>query len=101
MTARLFAREKGRIMKILNLLNSQAMIDFFGKTYDISLDWIGELIKLLINGVGIVGVGIILFSLIFSRKNYPLCEGSQWLLVYYFQVLPLFLIHKKLSVNTF
>ena len=58
-------------MKILNLLNSQAMIDFFGKTYDISLDWIGNLIKLLINGVGIVGVGIILFSLILKAIVLP------------------------------
>ncbi len=35
-----------------------------GQTYDVSLNWIGKLISALIGGVGIVGVGIILFSLI-------------------------------------
>ena len=41
------------------------------------------------------------FFLDFLPEKLPFCEGSQWLLVYYFQVLPLCLINKKLSVNTF
>jgi membrane protein insertase Oxa1/YidC/SpoIIIJ len=34
-----------------------------GQTFDVSLNWIGRLISWLIGGVGIVGIGIILFSL--------------------------------------
>ena len=49
---------------MLNLLNSQVGIALFGNTYDISLDWIGTLIRWLITGVGSVGVGIILFSIV-------------------------------------
>lgn len=48
-------------MELFNLLD--ATIPVFGKTYDVSLNWIAQLIRWLINGVGIVGVGIILFSL--------------------------------------
>ena len=36
----------------------------FGQTYDISLGWIGAIIQWLVAGIGIVGVGIIVFSLI-------------------------------------
>ena len=49
---------------MLNLLNSEVGIALFGSTYDISLDWLGTLIRWLITGVGSVGVGIILFSII-------------------------------------
>ena len=45
-------------MKLFNLLDTA--IPVFGQTYDISLNWIGQLIRLLISGVGVVGVGIIL-----------------------------------------
>ena len=48
-------------MEIFNLLAKT--IDVFGKTYDVSLNWIAQLIRWLISSVGIVGVGIILFSL--------------------------------------
>ena len=49
-------------MELINLL--EQAIPSFGQTFDVSLNWIGQLIRLLVSGVGIVGVGIILFSLI-------------------------------------
>jgi hypothetical protein len=49
-------------MELMNLL-SGVEIAVFGQTFDISLNWIGKLIKLLVAGVGSVGVGIILFSI--------------------------------------
>lgn len=47
----------------MNLL-SGVEIALQGPTFEIALNWIGKLIRLLIGGVGSVGVGIILFSLI-------------------------------------
>ena len=47
----------------MNLL-SGVEIALQGPTFEIALNWIGKLIRLLIIGVGTVGVGIILFSLI-------------------------------------
>ncbi len=58
-------------MGLFNLLDNTVMIGLFGQTYDISLNWIGNLIKGLINGVGVVGVGIILFSLILKAIVLP------------------------------
>ena len=51
-------------MELFNLLSGEVGIALFGNTYDISLNWIGTLIRWLITGVGSVGVGIILFSII-------------------------------------
>ena len=48
-------------MELFNLLDKA--IPVFGQTFDVSLNWIGQLIRWLVAGVGIVGVGIILFSL--------------------------------------
>ena len=56
-------------MELFNLLDTA--IPVFGQTYDISLNWIGQLIRLLISGVGVVGVGIILFSLILKLVVLP------------------------------
>lgn len=50
-------------MGIFNLLANPA-ITVYGQTFDVSLNWIGNLIRLLITGVGSVGIGIILFSVI-------------------------------------
>ena len=50
-------------MEILQLLNS-IELNHFGQTYDISLNWIGKIIEWIISGIGIVGVGVIVFSLI-------------------------------------
>ena len=49
-------------MELMNLL-SGVEIALQGPTFEIALNWIGKLIRLLIGGVGSVGVGIILFSL--------------------------------------
>ena len=51
-------------MGIFNLLASDPVITFLGQTYNVSLNGIGKLINALISGIGIVGVGIIVFSLI-------------------------------------
>ena len=58
-------------MGLFNLLENTVMIGVFGQTYDISLDWIGNLVKGLIDGVGVVGIGIILFSLILKAIVLP------------------------------
>lgn len=52
-------------MNILtSLLTADPVIPFLGETFDVSLNWIGKLINALISGIGSVGVGIIVFSLI-------------------------------------
>lgn len=48
----------------LNQILSVAKVSLYGDTFNVSLNWIGDLIRRLITGVGSVGVGIILFSLI-------------------------------------
>ncbi|MBE7084701.1 MAG: membrane protein insertase YidC [Clostridiales bacterium] len=51
-------------MELFNVLASDVAISFLGGTYEISLNWVGRLVKILISsGVG-VGLGVILFSLI-------------------------------------
>ncbi len=39
---------------------------------DVNLNWIGQLIRILIEGIGIVGVGIIVFTLILKSIVLPL-----------------------------
>ena len=56
-------------MELFNILD--AAIPVFGKIHNISLNWIGQLIRLLLAGVGVVGVGIILFSLILKLVVLP------------------------------
>ena len=51
-------------MELFNLLSNEVGIALYGNTYDISLNLIGTLIRWLITGVGSVGIGIILFSII-------------------------------------
>ena len=58
-------------MGILNLLASDVGVSVYGQTFDVSLNWIGNLIKALITGVGSVGVGIILFSVILRLVVLP------------------------------
>ena len=50
-------------MQLFNILTS-VQIPVYGQTFDVSLGVIGQLIRWLINGIGIVGVGIIVFSLL-------------------------------------
>ena len=49
-------------MEFLSLLSDQS-ITLWGQTYNIYLNWIGKIIRWLIESVGSVGVGVILFSL--------------------------------------
>ena len=56
-------------MELFNLLETG--IPVFGITYDVSLNWIGNLIRSLCGAVGVVGVGIILFSLILKLITLP------------------------------
>ncbi len=56
-------------MELFNVLETS--IPVFGQTFDVSLNWIGQLIRWLCNGVGVVGVGIILFSLILKLITLP------------------------------
>ena len=57
-------------MQLFNLL--ETTIPFFGDTFKVSLNWIGNLIKILISGVGSVGIGVILFSLVLKLIVLPL-----------------------------
>ena len=56
---------------LLNNVNPDRAVSFFGKTYNVSLNWIGELIRTLVNWVGIVGIGIILFSVLLKLVVLP------------------------------
>ena len=59
-------------MEFFNLLSKA--IPVYGQTFDVSLNWIGNLIKGLIElvgGAGLVGLGIILFSLILKLIVLP------------------------------
>ncbi|MBQ8295780.1 MAG: YidC/Oxa1 family membrane protein insertase [Clostridia bacterium] len=59
-------------MNLINLLNSvDVEIGLFGQTFDVYLNWIGKIIQFLISGVGVVGIGIILFSLILKLVVLP------------------------------
>ena len=50
-------------MGFFNLLED-VNIAVYGETYSVYLNWIGKIIRFLIEGVGSVGIGIILFSLV-------------------------------------
>ena len=50
-------------MEFLSLLADQS-ITLWGQTYDIYLNWIGKIIRWLIESAGSVGLGVILFSLV-------------------------------------
>ena len=56
-------------MQLFSLLDP--VIPFLGETYDVALNGLGKLIKGLIDGIGIVGVGIILFSIILKLVVLP------------------------------
>ena len=56
----------------MNLLAGDVLLPLYGRTFDVSLNWLGNLIRLLINGVGVVGIGVILFSLALKAITLPL-----------------------------
>ncbi len=57
-------------MQFFNLLSGTG-IPVFGQTFDVSLNWIGKIIRWLCSSVGTVGVGIILFSLLLKLITLP------------------------------
>ena len=62
-----------RSIEKMGSLNIQdVFLPLYGQTFDVSLNWIGNLIRILISGVGVVGVGVILFSLILKGITLPL-----------------------------
>ena len=61
-----------RSIEKMGSLNIQdVFLPLYGQTFDVSLNWIGNLIRVLISGVGVVGVGVILFSLILKGITLP------------------------------
>lgn len=58
-------------MQIFQLLTQIARIDALGKTSVVSLGWLSRVIRSIIESVGSVGVGIILFSLILKAIVLP------------------------------
>lgn len=56
---------------LLSITDPNRAISFFGETFNVSLNWIGRLIRSLVQWVGIVGVGIILFSVILKLVVLP------------------------------
>ena len=59
-------------MQIFQILTTQtAQVITLGKTSVIDLGWLSNIIKSIIEGVGVVGVGIILFSLILKAIVLP------------------------------
>lgn len=58
-------------MQIFQILATTAKIITFGKTDVVSLNWISRIIRNLIESVGSVGVGIILFSLVLKAIVLP------------------------------
>jgi membrane protein insertase Oxa1/YidC/SpoIIIJ len=57
-------------MGLFNIL-ADASINVWGQTYNIYLNWIGKIIRWLIEGIGVVGVGIIVFSLLLKVVVLP------------------------------
>lgn len=60
-------------MGTFNLLQSASFLDFaVDKIGSVNLNWLGKFIQLLIEGVGIIGVGVILFTLVLKTFVLPL-----------------------------
>ena len=56
-------------MELFYLLDKA--IPVFGQTFDVSLNWIGVIVRWIISGFGVVGVGIIVFSLLLKILVLP------------------------------
>lgn len=56
---------------MFNLLSASVQVNIFSGFGSIQLDWIGNIIKSLIEGVGSIGVGIIVFTLILKLITLP------------------------------
>lgn len=46
-------------------------LPFLQENFHVSMNWVGELVRLIIEGIGIVGVGIIVFTLILKAVTLP------------------------------
>ena len=56
-------------MELINLL--ETALPIIGQTFDVSLDWMGQLVRLIISGFSVVGVGVIVFSLLLKVIMLP------------------------------
>ena len=56
-------------MELMNLL--EKALPLIGQTFDVSLDWMGQLVRLIISGFSLVGVGVIVFSLLLKVIMLP------------------------------
>ncbi len=57
-------------MELINVLATN--IQVYGQTFDVSLNWIGKIIRWICGSVGVVGIGVILFSLVLKLLTLPL-----------------------------
>ena len=58
------------MQSIMTLLNSVG-ITLLSEGYRIGLDWLGQFVQTIIESVGIIGVGIICFTLILKAITLP------------------------------
>ena len=54
-----------------SLLNAAVPIELLETGYEIGLNWLGQIVKAIVGGVGIIGVGIILFTLVLKAITLP------------------------------
>ena len=58
-------------MNFLSLLNAVTDITLLEQGYGIGLDWLGQFARVIIEGVGVVGLGIIVFNLVLKAITLP------------------------------
>ncbi len=58
-------------MQILSLLGAVTDVMVLPEGYEIGLDWLGHFARIIIEGVGIVGLGIIVFNLVLKAITLP------------------------------
>ncbi len=58
-------------MQILSLLSAVTDVMVLPEGYEIGLDWLGHFARIIIEGVGIVGLGIIVFNLVLKAITLP------------------------------
>lgn len=55
-----------------SLLNATSVVfQFFQEGYYINLNWLGQFVRIIVEGVGVVGVGVIVFTLILKAITTP------------------------------
>ena len=58
-------------MQLLSLLGAATSVMILPTGYQIGLDWLGHFARIIIEGVGIVGLGIIVFNLVLKAITLP------------------------------